>query len=586
LSVDERAERAVESLFGAFLETILVATEAEARAVALFLETNNAGRVAVLATDNSKSKVESSETRATDSEFEIRSMLGAPDEFAAVLETVFPREMAARMVTNLADARGETSEMLVTSDGNLSVGAKFFVAGKAKSNEKNTSLLAFKRELRELETSFQTVSETLETRRGETETARRHLTEHENKTVDLQSLIIKVERETLSLEMREKSLRQETERAERHRRVVAEETAQIEKEIAELQTKRKEAESNARKAVEAKNSATAKLGAIIAQSGEIKARTEAENAALNEKRTTAATSSERRRAAQSALKRVEGERLELAARLANQNLEIADAAARLQKLADSIAEIERKNALSASERANEQNELEKAAAHLKSAREMADRTSGELAELNKRAADARNERAALDIRHTEAITKLRSLKEKCATELNLPLADLIEEALNETDFDLKAAAKNVEELREKLENFGAINMLALEELADAEERLLFLTSQRKDIIDGIVAAEEALKEIKERSRARFKAAFFEINRNFTDFFRELFGGGRGEMTLLESEDVLEAGNRNRRAAAGQTTAKYTSAVGRRKSDDGNRARNGDFPLSSRAVLPA
>jgi chromosome segregation protein len=99
----------------------------------------------------------------------------------------------------------------------------------------------------------------------------------------------------------------------------------------------------------------------------------------------------------------------------------------------------------------------------------------------------------------------------------------------------------VDDLRRRLEGFGAINMLAVEELAETEERLLFLTSQRQDIIDSIESAEEALREIKERSRARFKEAFEAVNANFVEFFQELFGGGRGEMTLLENDDILEAG---------------------------------------------
>ncbi|HXG84078.1 MAG TPA: AAA family ATPase [Pyrinomonadaceae bacterium] len=57
--VDERAERAVESVFGVFLETILVETEAEAEKVAQFLQTNNVGRIAVLAVESSKFKVQS-----------------------------------------------------------------------------------------------------------------------------------------------------------------------------------------------------------------------------------------------------------------------------------------------------------------------------------------------------------------------------------------------------------------------------------------------------------------------------------------------------------------------------------------------
>ena len=84
-------------------------------------------------------------------------------------------------------------------------------------------------------------------------------------------------------------------------------------------------------------------------------------------------------------------------------------------------------------------------------------------------------------------------------------------------------------------------MLAVEELAETEERLTFLTSQRQDIIDSIESAQEALREIKERSRAKFKEAFEAVNANFVEFFHELFGGGRGEMTLLEADDILDAG---------------------------------------------
>jgi len=84
-------------------------------------------------------------------------------------------------------------------------------------------------------------------------------------------------------------------------------------------------------------------------------------------------------------------------------------------------------------------------------------------------------------------------------------------------------------------------MLALEELGESEERLTFLTGQRQDIIDSIAATEEALREIKVRSRERFRSAFEAINANFAEFFQELFGGGSGGMTLLEADDILEAG---------------------------------------------
>jgi chromosome segregation protein len=84
-------------------------------------------------------------------------------------------------------------------------------------------------------------------------------------------------------------------------------------------------------------------------------------------------------------------------------------------------------------------------------------------------------------------------------------------------------------------------MMALEELEEADERFRFLTEQRRDIQESIKMTEEALSEIKRRSRERFRHAFVHINENFQRMFVELFGGGRGEMSLIDEDDVLESG---------------------------------------------
>jgi chromosome segregation protein len=167
--------------------------------------------------------------------------------------------------------------------------------------------------------------------------------------------------------------------------------------------------------------------------------------------------------------------------------------------------------------------------------------SDELADLNRRLGEARNDRASIEIRQAEAVTELKNIAENCQHELNTELAELVSTTEIAEDFMLESARPQANALRDRLENFGAINMLALEELAEAEERFLFLETQRDDIVSSIAATEEALREIKERSRERFRTAFEAINANFTEFFQELFGGGQGQMTLLEAEDVLDAG---------------------------------------------
>ena len=189
-----------------------------------------------------------------------------------------------------------------------------------------------------------------------------------------------------------------------------------------------------------------------------------------------------------------------------------------------------------------------ASARLEEARAQADSLSAQLAELNRRAAAARETRAALDVQRAEATARLSYVGEACMSELNQPLEELSRTRPPDEEFDLEAGRARVEELRARIESFGAVNMMALEELAESEERLQFLTAQRQDIIDGIASTEEALREIKRRSRERFRYAFEEINRNFGETFQELFGGGRGEMSLIDADDVLESGIDSRTAA--------------------------------------
>ncbi|CAN5456525.1 chromosome segregation protein SMC [soil metagenome] len=539
---DEKAEKAVENLFGAFLQTVLVESQADANKTIRYLNEHNLGRISILVVGSQPLAISRQQKpKSSYQKPQIAEFLGISEYFNQMLTEIFPREMSAQLVEDLDEIDFKANENFVNPNGDTVFGGKLFVGGKANSEEKNSSLLAFKRELRELEKQGENLRKETEKAEKATAKAREILVAQEEKIVDLQSLMVRIEREILGLEVQEKSVAQEIERAERHQKVVAEEAKQIESELAEIQSKQKEARINAQKAEKSRLEVSGKIEKISQNLTEARQSAEKENVVLNEKRTLAATSAERRRAAQNALRRVEAEEKELNERLAWQNLEILETDGKIKDLLESIGEIGKKIAFAEDEKANEQNELEREILHLKQKRETADAMSAELAELNKAAAEARNERAGLEIRQAETITRLKSLNEKAGRELNISLVALVESEEVAENFELEESKSQVNDLSEKLENFGAINMLALEELSEIEERFLFLTSQRQDIIDGIAAAEEALREIKERSRERFRQAFEAINVNFTEFFTELFGGGKGEMTLLEAEDVLEAG---------------------------------------------
>nr|MBA3439712.1 AAA family ATPase [Pyrinomonadaceae bacterium] len=255
----------------------------------------------------------------------------------------------------------------------------------------------------------------------------------------------------------------------------------------------------------------------------------------------AAAASERRRAAAVEMRRMEAEATDLRQRSERQAVEIETTRERIEELRRSILVVSKSAETVAGESAVCEQEVEQAGLRLTEMRERSDALALELTELNRRAAAIRDERAALDVHRAEAAARLNYLHEACVAELAQPLEELSKVCTLEDDFDLEAARANVEELRARVESFGAVNMMALEELAEAEERFSFLTTQRQDIVDGITSTEEALREIKRRSRERFRQAFEVVNRNFGEIFIELFGGGRGEMSLIDAEDVLESG---------------------------------------------
>jgi chromosome segregation protein len=238
---------------------------------------------------------------------------------------------------------------------------------------------------------------------------------------------------------------------------------------------------------------------------------------------------------------MESEYGELAARVERHRLEVIEISAHMEKLRSSIAELEQKANRVIEEREQEEQLITTLSGRLEAARQQADALSAALSELNRRAADIRDSRGGFEVQRAEAQARLTFVRENCASELNQSLEELASELPPEAEFDLEAGHARVEELRSRIEGFGAVNMTALEELSESEERLLFLTAQRQDIVDGISSTEEALREIKKRSRERFRNAFEQINKNFGELFKELFGGGRGEMSLIEADDVLESG---------------------------------------------
>jgi chromosome segregation protein len=563
LNVEAKWERAVEGVLGSSLQAIVVPTPDDAVRAAQWLRENNGGRASFLVAGLHGGSDEADVFTTLTCRLEerpalsislvddniredlcISDLLGAPQQLVTVLKRTLPQKMSARLANNLEEAMVKsiaTGEMYVTLNGDWIASGQFVNSGDARDIEEGAGLLAFKRELRELETRAEALAREVEAATAQSNEARARLVGLEDTVVVLNEAIGREEREAMTREHTASGLVQEVERAERHLRVVGQDSARVEEERIEVENRRANALLEAEAAETAREAAADKVISASAHLADLRREVEIDSESLAEQRAAAAAAAERRRATTAEVRRIEGELADFGSRVDRYRMDLAEMIGRSDELRLSIADLELKASSVESDRAREEEQIADLTSRLQQARRQADEFSAELSELNKRAGEVRDSRAGLEVQRAEAQARQTFVHENCQTELSQSLEDLARETTLTEEFEFETSHQRVEEMRAKLEGFGGVNMMALEELAEAEERLLFLTVQRQDIIESISSTEEALREIKRRSRERFRHAFEQINKNFSALFLELFGGGRGEMSLIDADDVLESG---------------------------------------------
>ena len=109
--------------------------------------------------------------------------------------------------------------------------------------------------------------------------------------------------------------------------------------------------------------------------------------------------------------------------------------------------------------------------------------------------------------------------------------------------DLAAMKKDVAALRDSIKKLGDVNVNAIEEYKEVSERYTFLKTQRDDLVEAEKTLLQIIEELDTAMRRQFRDKFQKINHEFDKVFRELFGGGKGTLELMEDEDILEAGVR-------------------------------------------
>lgn len=164
-------------------------------------------------------------------------------------------------------------------------------------------------------------------------------------------------------------------------------------------------------------------------------------------------------------------------------------------------------------------------------------------DLERAASEAREVRAAAEARTEAAREAVQSAKDRIQEVLETTPEALLEN-LN-TDAERMPPSDQVEaevnRLKRQRDALGAVNLRAEEDAREVEHEHAQLLNEKTDLEEAIKALRGGIASLNREGRERLLTAFEQVNENFGNLFKHLFGGGEANLVLVESEDPLDAG---------------------------------------------
>ena len=590
LEVAPGRERAVEACLGDLLQHVVVASRAEAEAGLAFVRSRGAGRVGFLLVEAAEEAASAPDAPASS----LESVAGAVEVAgpgAAAVRAAIADHWLAPSLDAAAVAAGLTAAPIATPEGEVFHGpARLDGGAKAEA----LGILATKRQIRELEAQIAAEEAVVERLAGAIAERDGAAAAAETALAELQGERHRHEKAMLGHEMQRAASAASARRLAEKKEQIEAERRTVDEERAALEVRRDEARASIERLEGEQRVADERLAGAQRRVFEGRESIEKRRRDVAEVKAGHAALVERASGLEAGVLRIERANRELEGRLEHRAAEHTRVGAAREALIASVAdskgqlddEIEKLAALREDVRAADERVLD-----LRGRLETED---GAVRVARTALEERRGEAAAIDLARVTAERDLAHLAETCRDALQMTLeevsvrAEQLEqegladagrlarepdeageadevgeagegrdraaavepggpagEAPQAVESGTGAAAVDIEEttavLREKIERLGPVNMMAIEEFDDLDERYEFLTAQRRDLVESIEATVDAIARINKTTRERFRAAFDAINSHFQGTFSTLFGGGRAGLALLDETDLLESG---------------------------------------------
>ena len=156
-----------------------------------------------------------------------------------------------------------------------------------------------------------------------------------------------------------------------------------------------------------------------------------------------------------------------------------------------------------------------------------------------------SKKSELDVQVAEKRVHVQNVVERVTAEYQISQEQLDEEPEPEWDDkgqpDREIIETSVAEIRTKLDSMGPVNLVAIEEHEELQERYDFLSNQFEDLVKAKQQLHDMIRKINSTTTEMFTATFNAVNENFQLMFKKMFGGGSAKLVLVDEEEVLDSG---------------------------------------------
>jgi chromosome segregation protein len=591
VDVDRRYERAVEACLGELLEHLIVERHDQAAAGLSLVRQHDAGRCGFVVVDPGSNGYHPREVLRMPGIVPVSDVLHVQGPHAVTIHKVLPEAYVADTFEQAVSFSRQTSAPIATLEGDVLRGPHL-VTGGAKVESRG--ILATRREIKEFLERVASDREQLTRLAADVELLELTFAVATGAITGLQAEEHAQEKAIVAYEAQRDRADEEQARLSRKAEVIAVERRTAEEERAALEARRSEADASSVRLESEQRAAEERLAEAQRALADARDTAGTLGAQAAEARANHAALVERSAALAAEVLRLEEGARELELRIGAHHAELQQTHTRRESLLQSIVDGQRTLDEDIQILVGKRDELRVADEHAATLRAAVDAQDSVIREARGAVEAIRSEATELEVQCATAQSDLTHLAQTCMDAVQVSLDEVLAEveqmeqagqatpdaaAITAEEPDPEAedemptegaayaatsdapveasepeqataagqppasmtAEEAITRLKAKIDRLGPVNMMAIEQFDELEQRHVFLTTQRRDLVESIAQTSQAIARIDETTKARFTEAFTAIQENFQVTFSTLFGGGRAGLSLLDENDPLESG---------------------------------------------